>query len=176
MRKKGKYTSNPDPDLDSLRQKQKTIINKMKCAWRWRGGPAGLCQVDNPRSRPVGPKCVLGGDVLLTQATSSSGARESGFPGERLESGQLCPGSAQLRPGSSLELGSEGLGCRTLRMGSVPHSLCVRGEGAASQLSIFQSTLPFHSFQTGFTLKLCWKHLGLGRFFSGEDFIPWAWE
>lgn len=56
--------------------------------------------------------------------------------------------------------------------GSVPHSLCVRGEGAASQLSVFQNTLPLHGFQIGCALKLCWKYLGLGRFFSGEDFIP----
>lgn len=112
----------------------------------------------------------------LHRPRAALGPGEVFFSGEWLESCQLCPGPAQLHPGSSLELGSEGLGCRMLTTGSVPHSLCVRGEGAASQLSVFQNTLPFHSFQTGFTLKLCWKHLGLGRFFSGEDFILWAWE
>lgn len=49
MRKKGKHTSNPDPDLDSLRQKQEMKINKTKHAWGWTVGPAGSCQFDNPQ-------------------------------------------------------------------------------------------------------------------------------
>lgn len=47
--------------------------------------------------------------------------------------------------------------------GSVPHSLCMRGQGAASQLSGFQNTLPLHAFQTGFTVKLVLE-------------ISWPWE
>lgn len=95
------------------------------------------------------------------------------FPGKWLEPSQLCSGSVQPCAGySRVELGSEGLGCRMLTAGRVPHSLCVRGERAASQLSVFQNTLPLHGFQTGCALKLCWKYLGLGRFLSGENFIP----
>lgn len=68
MRKKGTYTSGPDPDLDFLRQKQKRVINKTKRAWMWSERPAGLCQFDNPRSRPVGPECEMGDDSPFTQA------------------------------------------------------------------------------------------------------------
>lgn len=57
----------------------------------------------------------------------------------------------------------------------VPHSLCVRGQGAVSQLSIFKNTLPFQDFQASPPLQLCWKYLGLGRFLlPGKDFIPWG--
>lgn len=149
----------------------------MKCAWRCGGGPARLCQFDNPRSRPDpqahsargGMTAVYTGRELL------SGTGEVGgfFSGERLESSQLCSGSVRPRPGSPPGvLGPKGW-VQDAPVGKVPHSLCVRGQGVASQLSVFQNTLPSHGFQTGPALQLCWKYLG--RFFSpGEDFIPWG--
>lgn len=77
MRKKGKYTSDPDPDCDSLRQKLKMIIiNKMKCAWMWSEGPAGFCQFDNARSRPVGPKGGMGSDTLVMRSEDWPQVRE----------------------------------------------------------------------------------------------------
>lgn len=96
--------------------------------------------------------------------------REGGFPGKRLASSQLSSASVQPLAGNS-QLGSAGLGCRVLVVGRVPHSLCVSGEGAASQRSLFQKTLPSHSVQTE---TPCWKERGLGRLFSGEHFIPWG--
>lgn len=156
---------------------EKMIINKTKYAWRWIEGPAGLCQFENPGHDLWAQKCMMGGDTLFTYAASwlLGTPRVGVFPGKWLESSQLCSGAVQPRAGNCrVEPGSERLGCRMLTAGSVPHSLRVRGKGPASQLSIFQNTLPFHGFQTGLTLKLCWKYLGLGRFFSGEDFIPRA--
>lgn len=77
MRKKGKYTSDPDPDCDSLRQKLKMIIiNKMKRAWMWSEGPAGFCQFANARSRPVGPKGGMGSDTLVMRSEDWPQVRE----------------------------------------------------------------------------------------------------
>ena len=108
MRKKGKHTSGPDPDHDFLRQKQKRIINKTKSAWMWSERPAGLCQLDNLRSRPVGLECAMGEDSLFTQAVLALRTQRSGvFPGERFEFGHLCSGSGRPRAGNSrVELGS----------------------------------------------------------------------
>lgn len=80
MRKKGKHTSNPDPDLDSLRQKQEMKINKTKYAWRWAEGPAGLCQLDDPSHdlRPRGARWEMT-RCLHRLRTGSWGPGEVGF-------------------------------------------------------------------------------------------------
>ena len=46
----------------------------------WSERPAGLCQLDNPRSRTAGPELALGDDSVFTQAEGwRSGSREAGF-------------------------------------------------------------------------------------------------
>lgn len=94
MRKKGKTHKWPwTQTLTFLRQKQKRIINKTKCAWTLERRPAGLCQLDNPRSRTAGPELALGDDLVFTQAEGwQPGPREAGFSWRGLGSGQLRSG------------------------------------------------------------------------------------
>lgn len=119
-----------------------------------------------------GPKCVMGDDTVYTGCELAVGTQRSRiFLARGLNPANSALG--QPRAGNSRnELWCEGAGVRNAHSGSVLHSLRVRGKGTPSQVSIFQNTLPFHSFQIGCTLKSCWKYPGLGRFFSSEDFIP----
>lgn len=83
--------SDPDPGLDSLRQKQEPIINKMKRAW------TGL------RGQPGSVNLIIPGRDLWVQSTGwemtvypgRAGFRdpqEGDFPGKLLESSPLCSG------------------------------------------------------------------------------------
>lgn len=64
-----------------------------------------------------------------------------------------------------------------LTAGKVPHSLCVRGQGAVSQLSVFQNTLPFHGFQAALLCNCVGNILALEGFFSPMRIsLRGAWE
>lgn len=168
MSKKGKHTSHPDPDLDSLRQTRKRIINKMKCAWRCGGGPAGRCQFENPWSRPEsrGPQCARGcgwgGDGCLPGLRAALGNWRSGwgFSGEQLESSQLCPGSVRPRPGGRPgELVTKG-GVQDAPGGAGPSFLVRERPGCGEPTSHLLEHPPIPGFQPGPALRLCWKYLG----------------
>lgn len=69
--------------LDSLRQKQETIINKTKRAWTGVRGQPGSVNLIIPGHDPWGPEHWMGDDVLFTQAAMTVGISVN-FPGQLL--------------------------------------------------------------------------------------------